>query len=228
MSQSRALLEMAKPKPAMDVFWTMTSRDREQRLLAVRLPLDRGLLGWRVPLVRRSEVGRFAGVQRLRELAALTALQMHDWPDTAILRANGLPVETSTQYEALFAMLARGRADYFPRSLIEAAAEVQAHAELDLVVEPRLLLYYRAPIYFFVTPSRPELATALRQGLELAMTDGSQERLFRQHFGDVLDQHRMAARQLMLLHNPDLTPETPLDRKALWLAPPQLNEAAAR
>lgn len=220
MSQSRALLEMSRPRPPLDVFWTMTSREREQRLLPVRLPLERGLLGWRVPLVRRADLARFAQVQRLRDLAALTAVQMHDWPDTQILRANGLPVETSTQYEALFAMLARGRADYFPRSLIEASAEAQAHAELDLVVEPTLLLFYRAPVYFFVTPSRPDLAADLQRGLELALADGGQERLFRQYFGGLLEHHRTMSRRLMPLHNPELTADTPLDRKALWLLPP--------
>ncbi len=228
MTQSRILIEMDRARPVLDVFWTMTSREREQRLLPVRLPLARGLLGWRVPLVRRADVARFAGVQRLRDLAALTALQMHDWPDTAVLRANGLPVQTGTNYEALFSMLARGRADYFPRSLLQARAEVEAHRALDLVIEPRLLLYYRAPIYFFVTPTRPELAAELKRGFEVALADGSVERLFHRYFGELVERHQAGSRQLLQLHNPELTELAPLDRKALWLTPPQLSESGAR
>lgn len=226
MSQARALIELGRPNPPMDVYWSVSNREREQRLLAIRIPIDRGLMGWRLPLVRRVDLPRFAGVQRLRDLAAFDAVQMHDWPDTAILRANGLPVQTSTQYESLFVMLSRGRVDYFPRSLLEVASELEFHGEMDLVIEPRLLLYYRAPLYFFVSPSRPRLAADLTQGLEAALADGSVDRLFRRHFAALLDRHRTASRVVMQLHNPDLSAQTPVDRGALWALPAQLGAPA--
>lgn len=222
LTQARALLELARPEPPLDVFWTMTSREREQRLLAVRIPIERGLLGWRLPLVRRDRQASFADVQRLRDMAAFDAVQMHDWPDTAILRANGLPVQTGTHYEALFSMLARGRVDYFPRSLLEIGAELEAHAQLGLVIEPRLLLYYRAPLYFFVSPTRPTLAEDISRGLEAALADGSMDRLFRQHFGPLIERHRTASRIVLQLHNPELSAATPVARSALWALPAHL------
>ena len=85
----------------------MTSDVRERELLPLRFPLDRGLMGWRLLLVRRSEQQRFAGIRSLDGLASMTAGQMHDWPDTQILRANGLKVGTGSSYSSLFAMLAR-------------------------------------------------------------------------------------------------------------------------
>ena len=226
MTQARSLIELARPEPPMDLFWTMTDRERERRLLPVRFPLERGLLGWRLPLVRRADQERFAGVKRLRDMAAFDAVQMHDWPDTAILRANGLPVQTSTQYEALFSMLARGRVDYFPRSLLEIASEAEQRPELDLVVEPRLLLYYRAPLYFFVSPSRPRLAADIANGLQAAVADGSFERLFRQHFAALIERHRAATRTVLHLLNPELSAETAAAWATLWATPAQLPSAA--
>ncbi|MDP1340920.1 hypothetical protein, partial [Klebsiella variicola] len=71
-------------------------------LLTVRIPIDRGLMGWRLLLVRRSELAQWDQVRHLDDLRRRIAGQGHDWPDTAILRANGLQVGTSSVYEALF------------------------------------------------------------------------------------------------------------------------------
>ena len=51
MEQQRALLSLERGE-AVDVVWTMTSIEREQRLLPVRIPLDKGLYGWRIALLR--------------------------------------------------------------------------------------------------------------------------------------------------------------------------------
>lgn len=226
MVQARTMIELGRADPPLDLAWTMADRERERRLLPVRFPLDRGLLGWRLLLVRRGDEPRFAGVKRLRDLAVFDAVQMHDWPDTAILRANGLPVQTGTQYETLFSMLARGRVDYFPRGLLEAPGEIERRPELGLVIEPRLLMYYRAPLYLFVSPSRPRLAADLLRGLEAAAADGSFDRLFRQHFGALIERHRGASRTALHLLNPELSTETSLAWASLWTTPAGLPAAA--
>jgi hypothetical protein len=81
-------------------------------------------------------------------------------------------------------------------------------------------------MYFFVAPSRPKLAADLQRGLEAVLANGSFDKLFRQTFGSLLDQHNVAARQVLQLHNPELSAETPVDRKALWLLPPQMADAS--
>ncbi|WP_343635672.1 hypothetical protein [Roseateles sp.] len=216
MVQSRALLEMASNEPGIDVFWTMTDPQREQTLLPVRVPLDRGLIGWRLCLMRAAERDRLGAVRDLRGLATLIAGQMHDWPDTAVLRANGLPVQVSTHYQGLFQMLSQGRFDYFPRSIFEIDAELASFADQDLVIDPHLLLYYPAALYMFVRPGRPRLAADLARGMEALVVDGTFERLSRQLFGDLVRRHRIDQRRVLRLRNPLLPPATPLDRKALW------------
>jgi hypothetical protein len=220
MVQSRALLELAKPDPSIDVFWTMSDRERERTLLPVRIPLERGLIGWRLALVRRADMQRMSNVRALGDLSRHRAGQMHDWPDTAILRANGLTVQTSSHYPSLFSMLAKGRIDYFPRSVIEIGAEREEYRHLDLEIDPHLLLHYPAALYFFVSPQRPRLADDLRRGLERMQSDGSFEQLFRKQFGDVLGRYRLNERRVLHLDNPGLSADTPLQRKELWWAPP--------
>lgn len=220
MTQGRTLVELATGRGPVDMMWTMTDRQREASgLLPVRIPIDRGLLGWRLLLVRRSELPQWQRVQHLDDLRELVAGQGHDWPDTTILRANGLKVGTSSVYEALFRMLAAGRVDYFPRSILEIDAELAGGRHPQLAIAPELMLHYPAAAYLFVSPSRPELAAALQAGLEAAVADGSFQRLHRAQYGAVLKAHPVVPQRVLRLSNPLLPPETPLQRRELWLQP---------
>ncbi len=218
-AQSRLLIEMGKAHPSLDVHWTITDADRERRLRVVRIPIDRGLLGWRVALVRRSMLERWKWVRTLSDLAIYNAVQMPDWPDTRILRANGIPVQTGLYYSALFEMLVRGHADFFPRSIMEIGAELDAHRDLDIAIEPYVLLHYPSAQYFFVASSRPRLAADIERGLETLLADGTLQRMFRETFGDLLTRYDLKRRVTLELHNPTLPPQTPLQRTELWWTP---------
>lgn len=220
MAQGRTLIELAAGHSPIDVMWTMTDNQREASgLLPVRIPIDRGLLGWRLLLVRRKELAQWRRVRSLKDLAPLVAGQGHDWPDTAILRANGLQVGTSSGYEALFRMLAAGRIDYFPRSILEVDAELATGRYPELAIAPELMLHYPAAAYLFVSPTRPDLAAELKTGLEAAVADGSFQRLHREFYGPLLKAHPVAHDRVLRLSNPLLPPETPVHRRELWLHP---------
>ncbi|OHV96913.1 hypothetical protein AKG95_17730 [Janthinobacterium lividum] len=219
MVQTRAMQEIATASGSVDVVWAMTSRERETQLLPVRIPIDRGLIGWRVALIQARQPQLLRAVRSIAALARLSAGQMRDWPDSAILQANGLRLDTSSTYEGLFRQLAAGRIDYFPRSVIEAQSELASHAQLPLALDTHLVIRYPAALYFFVGRHRPELARHIEIGLESMLADGSFAQLFQQHFGRLADGLKLAHRYTLELANPDLPEETPLARKALWYRP---------
>lgn len=220
MAQGRTLVELAAGHSPVDLMWTVTDRQREASgLLPVRIPIDRGLMGWRLLLVRRKELAQWREVRSLADLRPRLAGQGHDWPDTTILRANGLQVGTSSVYEALFRMLAAGRIDYFPRSILEIDAEMAGNRHPELAIAPELMLHYPAAAYLFVSPTRPELAATLKTGLEAAVADGSFQRLHREFYGPVLKAHPIVPERVLKLSNPLLPAETPLQRRELWLQP---------
>ncbi|KGI78857.1 hypothetical protein [Oleiagrimonas soli] len=218
MQQARSLRMLASGH-GLDVVWTVTTRERERRLRAIRIPIDRGLIGWRVLLVHRGDRARFARIDRVRQLAALRAGQGHDWPDLAILRANGLQVDASATYEGLFQMLARRHIDYFPRSIAEVDGELNSHAGLPIELEPHLLLHYPSALYFFVRPHNVALADAIRRGLERSLDDGSLLRLFHRTYDADLDRLDLARRTILELRNPDFPDDAPLQNTALWFHP---------
>lgn len=217
MTQSRALLAIEKSSPSVQVMWGMTSREREERLLPIRIPIYRGLIGWRV-LLHRSDAENLSTISDLKGLQRFSFGQRHDWPDTPILRSNGLNVVTSQDYQGLFKMLAAGRFDLFPRELVVAWQEqARAHQDgLDLSVENHVLLHYPAALYFFTSRGRKDLAADIESGLEEMISDGSFQQLFDRYHGDTLRQANLANRLFIELQNPDLPPATPLARKALW------------
>lgn len=217
MVQSRVMRELAEGLGDPDIGWTMTSPEREAELLPIRVPVDRGLIGCRLAFVRAADAQRWRDVRRLADLAPYSAGQGHDWPDTDILRANGLQVQTASRYEALFDMLRLGRIDYFPRSVIEIGDEAATPLAHGLAIEPHVLLRYPAASYLFVRPNRRQLAADLERGLEAAVADDSFQRLFQRHFGDLIARHRLSQRRTLTLGNPLLPAATPLQRQALWL-----------
>ena len=219
MVQARAMYELAMETGSVDVVWAATSRASEAQLLPVRIPIDRGLIGWRLALLHARQPHLLRQARKAADLARLSAGQMRDWPDTAILQANGLRVDTSSTYEGLFQQLAAGRIDYFPRSVIEAQSELASHARLPLALDPYLILRYPAALYFFVGKHRPALARDIETGLEKMLADGSFKQLFQRHFGSQAQQLRLARRHVLDLSNHDLPEETPLARKGLWYDP---------
>ncbi len=230
MKQSRAVLELARGSGKLDIMITMTSPEREAELLAIPIPLTKGLLGWRIALVSDSNLEQFAQVDSGAGLTHFVAGQGHDWPDTAILRANGLPVHVSSAYEGLFKMLEAGRIDYFPRAVQQVFAEKQTHP--TLAIEPHLVLRYTTDAYFFVNRSNTRLAADVTRGLEAAIADGSFDRLFYSYFAAQIVAAGLDKRRIIDLANPLAPPSLPLNRKKLWfsledLRRPDFVEAAA-
>lgn len=220
MLQARALLNVAN-KQFVDVVWTMTSKEREGALLPIRIPLLKGLLGYRILIIREEDKDRFKRVQTLDNLSELVAGQGLDWPDVSILRANGLTVTVGASYDGLFDMLKAGRFDYFPRGMNEPWTEVKAHKEKGFVVEERLLLKYPAPTYFFVHKGNVALANRINEGLLLAIEDGSFDAIFYEHPANkgIFKRTNIKKRKVFELRNPLLPTETPLDDHRLWHLP---------
>ncbi len=219
------LLRMLSAGESVDVLWSMTSRSRETHLRPVRIPLGRGLIGYRLLIIRAEDREAFAAIESLEQLSEKVAGQGSDWPDTTVLRHNGLTVTTSS-YESLFTMLRHGRIDYIPRALNEPWAEVALRPELDLIVEPHLMLHYPAANYFFVDRENRALAERLTRGLELALADGSFEQLFFKHPSHkvMFSRSQYEQRKLLRLENPLLPDSVPLKREALWWKPEALGE----
>ncbi|WP_189418646.1 hypothetical protein [Cellvibrio zantedeschiae] len=177
-TSNRLLAELVRGENAINIIWTSTSKEREQLLLPIKISIVRGLNSYRVFLIRKEDQEKFHSVHNLNDLRKLQAGQGAQWPDTAVMMSNNLPLVTAAQSDLLFDMLAGRRFDYFPRGLYEVWGEQELNAEKGLIIEDSLMLHYPAPIYFFVNKKNTALADRIERGLRIAMQDGSFELLF--------------------------------------------------
>lgn len=144
-------------------------------------------------------------VNALEGLKRVRVAHGQEWPDTLILRANGIDVITSPRYESLFKMLVSERFDYFPRSINEIWDELERHAG-TLQVESRVALHYYYDACFMVNKNCARLAEDIREGLERAVADGSFDRLFNEYHGELLRKARLDQRIVIEPKNPLPTP----------------------
>ena len=74
MVQGRSLRTVAE-KHGIDVFWSVTTTEREQLLTPVRFPIDKGLYGWRILLLSPQQLQSAALLLHLRDLKKLLLTQ---------------------------------------------------------------------------------------------------------------------------------------------------------
>ena len=205
---------------ALTIMARSTGAELERSLLPIRIPLDKGLLGYRVFLIRREMQAKLAEVRTLEDLLRFSIGQAAAWNDVPILKAAGFRVVSGIDYDGLFGMLAKGRFDLFSRSVVEAVTELETRKDRypELVIERTLLLYYPLPRYLFVRRDAcgEQLASRLLEGFELMLKDGSFDRLFDEYQEPIERAVQMKSRRLFRIPNPTLGPETPLGRAELW------------
>jgi len=203
MERGRALAELAGGN-SINLLWTSMDSRAESGLNVVRIPVNRGLIGYRLFVIRKDRQPEFDRVDNLADLRRLTAGQGLGWVDTDILLDAGLKVETSST-DTLFAMTRAGRVDYYPRGLIEAFPEMEARSRTDpeLTVEKRLLLKYRSDFIFYVARRDPALASTIERGFTAAYRNGSYLRLFNTHpdIQNALTQARLRERRVIEVDN---------------------------
>ena len=181
VTQGRSLLLL--DKNYLDLVWSGTNTERESRYLPIYFPLFRGLLGYRVLLIRKEDVGKFSQITTSAQLKELVACQGAHWPDSDILEDNGYTVSRVVHFDAMFKMLSRKRCDYFPRAVFEGFSEQKAIVSEfeNIVLFDDIILHYNFPFYYFVDKENIELSKRLSTGLKQSLQDGSFMALMKNH-----------------------------------------------
>lgn len=205
----------------VNVVWTTTSYQRENALLPILIPIRKGLLGYRIFLIRKQDKDKFVNVRSLQELKQFRVGQNHIWNDVKVFEANGFRVTKGSDYEGLFHMLVLARFDFFSRGINEALVEYEGRKEKfpNLHVEETILLYYPWPKYFFTSKRSPDLAIRIERGLRVMIDDGSFEKHFMEYHERDIKRANLRSRKLFKIQNPLLPPSAPLDQKHLWYDP---------
>lgn len=214
-SENRSVL-LLKNK-SYDVHWLNTTAGREAEADAIKIPLYKGVIGWRVFFIKNGMQHKFDKVSRVEDLQKFAFIQGHDWADIDILKNSNLRVEGSSNWLGLFKMVDMGRADVFPRSIVEIMEEKKNYAD-GLIIENKLILQYPSAYYFFVNKQNETLKAALKKGLSVIVNDGRLDRLFFEAFHTKISELNIENRKVLNIDRPSLQNAMPLEDGKLWFS----------
>lgn len=219
MTESRLLHEV-KSGNKVNVIWSSTSPQKEEDLRVIRIPLRKGLLGYRLSFIHKDEQAKFNQVHTITDLKAFHIGQGMGWGDIRLYENSDIIVEQAP-YQSLFKMIAPKRFDLFPRGINEIYKELEIFGEANpkLAIEKSFAIYYPWPYYFFTSKNNESLALRIEVGLKRMIADGSFDRIFLKYNHVAIQKAKLSERKLIHLKNPFLPKNTPLDDAKLWYFP---------
>lgn len=211
-TQNRAI-RLLGDKNGIDVFWSVTSDEREKQALAVRIPIVKGVLGYRLGVIKKSRLDYFSKLKTDGELRGLRYGLRADWPDTVIFKDNDFNVLEYSQENSGYELLEASRIDVLP---IDALYANDITNMTDLAIDPAHVFYYPSAVYFFVKKDNQALYQKLKTGLYKAIEDGSFDTLFNRYFEGELAELALEKRQKITLVNTLLPASAPINTKKYW------------
>ena len=199
------LFKMLSKGQEIDVIHGSATPERESENRAIYFPTLKGLREWKIPIISKNNAALFSKINTLDEFKSLVPIQLNIWPSIKVYAHNGINVATGSNYKGLLLMLTKGRADYFPRSIFHVNKAISNNNNLDIMLDPYILIKYPSAYYFYVQKDNVELAADIEKGLNMSMKDGSFDTLFNNAFGDLFDPLSLKSRKVFNLINPYLT-----------------------
>ncbi|CTQ52682.1 hypothetical protein LP7551_01202 [Roseibium album] len=219
-SRNRMLLELISGEN-IEFNALPTKPEWEEKLITIRIPLRKGLQGYRLFFINREDQETLAKVETLEQLKQFPIGSGAQWSTTKALEQAGFIVVTAKGKPELMKMLSLGRFQTYGRGIDEIYSENDKWAAEypKLAIEQKIALFIPHPTYFFVTPKRPDLAERMERGLREMVADGSFDKLFWEFFEDDIERAGLKNRKVFRIPNPLAGPLTPIDDPALWFEP---------
>ena len=220
MKRARTLRELEQGQ-TLHVMAEAPKPEWNNKLLSVRIPIRKGIQGYRLFLIKKQNQARLNSIDSLDEFKLLTTGSGIGWSTTRVLKDNQFNIVTGSDYEGLFGMLMLNRFTTFGRGINEAFDELAQHEEKypELTIDKKFVLFIPLPTYFFVTPKKPKLRDRIEIGLKKLISTGEFETIFQQEFGPLIAKANLANRTMFKISNPNLTQEDPVNIDSYWFNP---------
>lgn len=194
-----------------DIFGTVAGNTKlaDEKKILIPLPLMKGLLGYRILIIRAGDKEKFAAIKSAQQLQQLRLGIPSTWADAELFRQNGYKVEEKGSFDDLFTRLENNEFDYVSFGANEVAGVFAQRAAQSgkLVVDSSLLVYYPFPLVFYVNPHNKALAERVTAGLKIISGNGELDKIFNRYFGAELKALNLSGRTKITLKNPILPAE---------------------
>lgn len=194
-----------------DIFGTVAGNAKlaNEKKTLIPLPLMKGLLGYRILIIRAEDKEKFAVITSAQQLQKLRMGIPSTWADAELFRHNGYRVEEKGSFDDLFERLTNNEFDYVTFGANEVAGVFRERAAVSgqLVIESSLVVFYPFPLVFYVNPENKILAERVARGLQLISNNGVLDGIFKRYFDADLTAVDMPSRRMIRLKNPILPSE---------------------
>ncbi|SMF48289.1 hypothetical protein SAMN02745866_03135 [Alteromonadaceae bacterium Bs31] len=204
-----------------DVIPLTVSRERDTSLLPVPFPVYRGLMGYRILVVRSNSSPDFSQVNSAADLADFSYGVGETWVDNHVLSFNGLNTVKGLNTAALYEMLKLKRFDALIRGSHEVISDKKRVSHENTSAEEKLVIAYPLPVNFYVRRGNTGLANRLHTGFERAYNDGSIDTHFDNNplVKQTIEEMHLLKRKFIYLCNPTLLRDAAIDSDKYWLIP---------
>ncbi|WP_163833529.1 type 2 periplasmic-binding domain-containing protein [Spartinivicinus ruber] len=203
--RARELVEQGQ----LSLFDTGFQVGLEQRFDPVYLPIDRGILGWRLFIIHKDNQEKFGNIKSLKDLQQYVAGQGKGWGDIVVIENAGIKVKTAGKIPSLIKMVGGKRFDFFPLGANEVYSFLEKFGGSDpnLVIDTNVVLVYPYGRFFYVKKGDTELANLIHQGMEKALSDGSLQKMLETHkyFKDAFTRAKLKERVRIDIETPNLS-----------------------
>ncbi|MCX4029935.1 transporter substrate-binding domain-containing protein [Endozoicomonas sp. SM1973] len=203
--RARDLVEQGQ----LSLFDTGFQEGLDQRFDPIYLPIDRGILGWRLFIIHKDNQEKFANIKSLKDLQQYIAGQGKGWGDIVVIENAGIKVKTAGKIPSLIKMVGGKRFDFFPLGANEVYSFLDKFGGNDpnLVIDTNVVLVYPYGRFFYVKKDDKSLAEAIRSGMEKALADGSLQKMLESHkyFKDAFSTAKLKERVRIDIDTPNLS-----------------------
>ncbi len=170
----------------------------------VPIPIRRGILNYRLPLIREDNLTLFARTDSVEKLRRLKVGMYANSATLVTLNQNHYNVVEAPTHEAMFPMLVRGRFDYTVRGVHEVFYELlnRRNAYPELIVEPTIAIDMPLPTVVYISLEYPRLAKRLETGLTEMAFNGKLKEIFNKYYKDYVLKARLHERRIFHIENP--------------------------
>lgn len=232
MSHARAMRELSRKEGLINVAYAIPTYEREQYAIPVRIPVRKGLLSYRLLLVKKERAEEFQSIKTIDELKEKRLGSGVTWITTKVFRDRGWPVATNEDRKGLLNMLERERFDYILFGVNEIFKELDQHnlSERGLVVAPDVGVFLKMPLYMFVARNEPEIAERLEVGMKRIVASGQLDTLFNDYYLKDIHRADLNSRHFIEINNNFLPATVPSSSSRYWLDPtkPKYHKGAAK
>lgn len=191
---------------------------RDKKKIVINRPLTKGLLGYRLIVVKNESLESFKMIKNETELKAYSIGIPETWVDAELFRQNKYNVVEKGGFDDLFEYLKDGAFDYTALGVneVEEVFKQRVKPLGGMSIELSLMLYYPFPLLFYVNHSKSALAKRIDTGLKALMASGEHDQVFNKNYADIVQRLALKQRRKFNLFNP-LLPQEMIDFKPTLL-----------